>query len=178
MFLAVVVATTATASSAAVTDPKTRGLLDFIGSIEGPAGYDDYYRGVSSGPPRPLTSMTIREVLAWQDSIDASSPSEAAGRYQIMEDTLRGMVRANGINLDRRYDANTQDELAEILLKGRGWNPNSTDYIRMGNSIAHEWAALPMCSGIKKGRSAYDGLAGNHSLTTFLKCCRTELTQP
>jgi hypothetical protein len=156
----------ATASSASVTDPKTRGLLNFIGSIEGPAGYDDYYRGVSTGPPRPLTSMTIREVLAWQDSIDAASPSEAAGRYQIMEDTLRGTVRANGINLDRRFDANTQDELAEILLKGRGWNPNRTDYIKMGNSIAHEWAALPMCSGIKKGRSAYDGLAGNHSLTT------------
>lgn len=168
LFAAIVLVslTLATASSAGVSDPKTRGLLDFIGSIEGPAGYDDYYRGVSRGPPRPLTSMTIREVLAWQDSIDAASPSEAAGRYQIMEDTLRGMVRANGINLDRRFDSNTQDELAEILLKGRGWNPNSTDYIKMGNSIAYEWAALPICSGIKKGRSAYDGLAGNHSLTT------------
>jgi hypothetical protein len=75
------------------------------------------------------------------------------GNYRILNETetfrirrkpihattpLRGTVRANGINLDRRFDANTQDELAEILLKGRGWNPNRTDYIKMGNSIAHE----------------------------------------
>lgn len=168
MFAAILLLSLAigTISSAAVTDPKTRGLLDFIGSIEGPAGYDDYYRGVSSGPPRPLTSMTIREVLAWQDRIDAASNSEAAGRYQIMEDTLRGTVRANGIDLDKRFDATTQDELAEILLKGRGWDPNRTDYVNMGNAIAYEWAALPVCSGVKKGRSAYDGLAGNHSLTS------------
>ena len=157
---------TAFSASAQVTDPKTKGLLDFIGSIEGPAGYDDYYRGVSSGPPRPLTSMTIREVLAWQDSIDAASKSEAAGRYQIMEDTLRGLVRSKGINQDRLYNADTQDELAQMLLKRRGWDPARTDYVKMCNSIAYEWAAMPMCSGVKAGRSAYDGLAGNKALTS------------
>ena len=84
-------------SHASEIDPKTKGLLNYIGSIEGPAGYDDYYRGVSSAPPRALSTMSIREVLAWQDSIDATSRSEAAGRYQIMEDTLRGLVRSEGI---------------------------------------------------------------------------------
>ena len=153
-------------------DPKTRGMLDFIGTIEGPAGYDDYYRGVSSGPPRPLTSMSIREVLAWQDSIDASSKSEAAGRYQIMEDTLRELVVAKGIDQNRRFDGATQDELAVLLLKRRGWDTSRTDYVKMGNPIAHEWAALPLCSGIKTGKSAYDGLAGNSALTT----CEAYLT--
>jgi len=162
----------ASLSNANTIDPKTRGMLDFIGAIEGPAGYDDYYRGVSSSPPRPLTSMSIREVLAWQDSIDASSRSEAAGRYQIMEDTLRELVIAKGIDQNRRFDGATQDELAVLLLKRRGWDTSRTDYVKIGNSIAHEWAALPLCSGIKTGKSAYDGLAGNSALTT----CEAYLT--
>ena len=153
-------------SHASEIDPKTRGMLDFIGTIEGPAGYDDYYRGVSSGPPRALSTMSIREVLAWQDSIDATSRSEAAGRYQIMEDTLRGLVRSEGIDQDRLFDGQTQDELATTLLKRRGWDPTRTDYVNMGDAIAYEWAALPICSGFKAGKSAYDGLAGNHSLTS------------
>ena len=153
-------------SHASEIDPKTKGLLNYIGSIEGPAGYDDYYRGVSSGPPRALSTMSIREVLAWQDSIDAASRSEAAGRYQIMEDTLRGLVRSEGIDQDRLFDGQTQDELATILLKRRGWDPTRTDYGNLGDAIAYEWAALPICSGFKAGKSAYDGLAGNHSLTS------------
>ncbi len=154
------------AASSQTVDPKSRNLLEFIGNIEGPAGYDDYYRGVSSGPPRAVSSMTIGEVLAWQDSIDASSRSEAAGRYQIMEDTLRGLVSSEGIDPNTRFDAATQDQLALTLLKRRGWDPTRTDYVKMGNAIAYEWAALPICSGVKKGRSAYDGLAGNSALTS------------
>ncbi len=157
---------TANLSSANTIDPKTRGLLDFIGSIEAPAGYDDYYRGVSSGLPQPLSSMTIGEVLAWQDSIDASSRSEAAGRYQIMEDTLRGLMTSKGIDKNRRFDSATQDELAVMLLKRRGWDPNRSDLVKMGNSIAHEWAALPICSGPKTEMSAYEGVAGNSAQTS------------
>ena len=153
-------------ASAQTIDPKTRGVLDFIGSIEGPAGYDDYYRGVSSGPPRPLSTMTVQQVLDWQDSVDATSKSEAAGRYQIMEDTLRGMVNSGKADPNARFDANTQDQLAAKLLRGRSWDPKRTDYVNMGNAIAYEWAALPRCSGMRKGRSAYDGIAGNSALTT------------
>lgn len=151
---------------ASTIDPRTRGVLDFIGSIEGPAGYDDYYRGVSSGPPRPLTTMTINEVLAWQDSIDAKSDSEAAGRYQIMEDTLRDLVRSGQVDPNRPFNAATQDDLAVMLMKRRGWNPNSDKHVAMGNALAYEWAALPLCSGVRAGRSAYSGVGNNKALTT------------
>lgn len=157
---------TTTVALAGTIDPHTRGVLDFIGSIEGPAGYDDYYRGVSSGPPRPLTSMSINEVLAWQDSIDAKSNSEAAGRYQIMEDTLRDLVRSGQVDPNRQFNAATQDDLAVMLMKRRGWNPNSDKHVAMGNALAYEWAALPLCSGIRAGRSAYSGVGKNKALTT------------
>ena len=166
---------TASLSSANTIDPKTRGLLDFIGSIEAPAGYDDYYRGVSSGPPQPLSSLTIGEVLAWQDSIDASSRSEAAGRYQIMEDTLRGLVTSKGIDKNRRFDSATQDELAVMLLKRRGWDPNRSDLVKMVNSIVHEGAVVPSGSGPKTEMSAYDGIAGNSAQTVNRRVKRGQI---
>lgn len=98
LVFATVTATNAAPNNHDAIHPKTAALLDFIGSIEAPRGYDDYYRGVSSPPPRPLTTMTVREVLAWQDRIDRYSKSEAAGRFQIIEDTLRGLVRKHGID--------------------------------------------------------------------------------
>ena len=58
---------------AIVVDAKTAGVLDFIGSIEAPAGYNAYSYYASSPPPKPLTTMTISEVLAWQERIDRTS---------------------------------------------------------------------------------------------------------
>ncbi len=156
---------TATAGFARAPTAKERGLLDFIGSIES-SGYDDYYRDVAESPPRRLTTMTVGEVLTWQDRIDARSNSEAAGRYQIMEDTLRGLVRDGVVPENALFSASTQDALALHLLEQRGWDPNRTDYTRMGDAIAREWAALPICTGLRAGRSAYDGLAGNSARTT------------
>ena len=156
---------TATAALARAPTDKERGLLDFIGALES-SGYDDYYRDVAESPPRRLTTMTVGEVLDWQDSIDARSRSEAAGRYQIMEDTLRGLVDEGVVSENTLFNAATQDALALHLLQRRGWDPARTDLTRLGDAIAHEWAALPVCSGLRAGRSAYDGLAGNTARTT------------
>lgn len=157
--IALVLTTTCIAQAApsdqSTIHPKTAALLDLIGSIEAPRGYDDYYRGVSSPPPRPLTTMTIREVLAWQDRIDRYSKSEAAGRFQIIEDTLRPLVRKHGIDTNQLFDVAMQNRLAMILLDGRGWNPNSTAYMKMANNLAEEWAALPLVSGPNRGLSAH-----------------------
>ena len=165
LVLATVSTTNAAPSNQVQIHSKTAALLDFIGSIEAPRGYDDYYRGVSSPPPRPLTQMTIREVLAWQDRIDRYSKSEAAGRFQIIEDTLRALVRKHGIDTTQLFDVAMQNRLAIILLEGRGWNPNSTAYVKMANNLAEEWAALPLVSGPNKGLSAhhYDKRAKNRA---------------
>ena len=168
LVLATASTTNAAPSNQVQIHSKTAALLDFIGSIEAPRGYDDYYRGVSSPPPRPLTTMTVREVLAWQDRVDRYSKSEAAGRFQIIEDTLRGMVRKHGIDTSQLFDVAMQNRLAMILLDGRGWNPNSKAYVKMANSLAEEWAALPLVSGPNKGLSAHhhDKRAKNRALVS------------
>ncbi|WP_419739476.1 type IV secretion system protein [Ruegeria sp.] len=148
-----------------VADARSKGVLDFIGAIEA-NGYDDYYQGAAEPPPKPLTTMTVDEVLAWQAHIDARSNSEAAGKYQIVEDTLRELVDGGVVARDAPFNAATQDALALHLLERRGYDPARTDYANMGDAIAREWAALPVCTGLRAGRSYYDGLGGNSARTT------------
>lgn len=141
--------------SALAMDAKAAGLLDFIGSLEAPKGYDSYSYYASAPPPKPLTQMTIAQVLAWQDRIDPTSRSEAAGRFQIMPETLRETVKLHGVNTSLRFDEATQNRLGLLVLAKRGWHPDRTDYPAMANRLALEWAALPLVTGPNRGKSAY-----------------------
>jgi hypothetical protein len=144
-------------------------LLDFIAEHEsegaarrlGISAYDIVWGKISrEHRPASLRSMTVGQVLAWQDRIDPLYRSEAAGRYQMMEDTLRGLYAKAGMTLESRFDEDGQDQLAKALLRRRGLDRYLAGKISTEtfcNNLAHEWASLPMVSGPKKGRSAYDG---------------------
>ena len=67
-------------------------MLNMIGALEAPAGYDQVYSGVVDHPPRRITTMTVDEVLAWQRQTVRTSVSSAAGRYQIIRPTLQGLL--------------------------------------------------------------------------------------
>ena len=114
----------------------------------------------------PLTQMTVRQVLAWQDKIDPNYRSEAAGKYQILEDTLREI--AKGLE-DYLFTEAFQDRMAVKLLKRRGLAQVGDILSPEGfcNRLAMEWASMPVvtdCKGqhgpVKKGQSFYanDGL--------------------
>jgi muramidase (phage lysozyme) len=147
-----------------------RQLLDFIAEHESEgaarrlqmSAYDIIWGGIKGAhrPPKPLTQMTIREVLAWQDRIDPMYRSEAAGRYQILEDTLRDLYAEAGMTLDSKFDKAGQDRLAMALLKRRGLDRFLHGYLSVNkfcNELAKEWASLPVVDGPKKGRSYYAG---------------------
>ena len=144
-------------------------LLDFIAEHESEgaarrlkiSAYDVVWGGIAAKHrPAKLSAMTIAEVLGWQDSIDARYKSEAAGRYQIMEDTLRGLYRSAGMTGADLFDRAGQDRLATELLRRRGLDmflDGRLSAEAFANNLAREWASLPMVSGPKKGRSYYDG---------------------
>ncbi len=145
-------------------------LLDFIAEHESEgaarrlniSAYDVIWGGIKGThrPPKPLTQMTIREVLAWQDRIDPMYRSEAAGRYQILEDTLRGLYDEAGMTLDSKFDEVGQDRLAIALLRRRGLDRFLHGYLSVNkfcNELAKEWASLPVVDGPKKGLSYYAG---------------------
>lgn len=135
-------------------------LLDFIARFESRGDYNIVWGGIKGydRPKKPLTTMTVGEVLAWQDSIDARYMSEASGRYQIMEDTLRGLYRQAGVPLSANYDKETQDKLAVALLRRRGLD----DYLagtmslhKFALALAKEWASLPIPFDLERGGRKY-----------------------
>lgn len=154
-----------------------RQLLRVIGNAEAPQGYNQVYGGIrrSDYPSRPITQMTVAEVLAWQDSIDAKYMSEASGRYQIMEDTLRDYLVARGhVKMSDRFDAATQDRCAVVLMERRGLSRFKSGRIgveEFGKRLAQEWASLPVLKRtrgkkrqVERGQSYYagDGLNRAH----------------
>lgn len=167
----------------AATQTAATPLLDFIGNKESD-GYDDISGLISQSryPAKNITQMTIQEILDWQESIDASQLSEAVGRYQIMEDTLRGynndrgvgpgnpLYKRAGLSAGDLFSPENQDKMAIVLLNGRGLNRFLSGEItadQFANNLANEWASLPLVSGPNAGLSVYAGdRAGNRALTT------------
>lgn len=70
----------------------------------------------------PLTDMTIREVLTYQKGmLRAGNESSAAGKYQVVSKTLKGLVDSGVVGMNDKYDEATQDKIANALLEGRGY---------------------------------------------------------
>lgn len=181
--------TPTTGPVSAVLQTAVTPLLDLIGNIESD-GYDDISGLVSRSryPSKPLTQMTIQEVLDWQESIDPFQLSEASGRYQIMEDTLRGydngdsrnpraapsnytpLYTAAGLSASDLFSPINQDKMAVQLLRQAGlerYLDGSLSQRVFANRVAGIWAALPLVDGDGRGQSAYQGdSAGNASRTS------------
>ncbi len=139
-------------------------VLDLIGELEAPGGYDTVYYGVRLQPPRPITSMSVAEVLDWQqEAVRQGSISTAAGRYQIIRPTLRRLAEQGVVSRGALFDAATQDQLGRHLLRETGYSAGDGSPVA-ADRIARVWAALPRISGTNPGRSFYEGIAGNHAL--------------
>jgi hypothetical protein len=130
-----------------------------------PSAYDVVWSGIKpEDRPKKISAMTVAKVLWWQDLIDPTYMSEAAGAYQIMEDTLRTLrVRQATV-----FNAATQDALCLQLLDRRGWGDCEAGRLtpeQFGDEIAKEWASLPVITGPKRGKSHYagDGLNAAHA---------------
>ena len=142
-------------------------LLDTIAKGESNGNYNAYY-GNGGNMSLKLTDMTIAEVFAWQREYVANgSPSNAVGRYQIIEPTLDGLVRRLNIDSSEKFDEAMQDKLAIALLERRG----AKDFIQgeltdrdFAANLSQEWAALPRVNGEQPNDSYYagDGLNQAH----------------
>ena len=165
---------------------NVKPLLDFIANPESGGDYNIVWGGIKpqDRPKRRLVEMTIADVLSWQESIDAKYRSEAAGRYQIMEDTLRPLPPAAGLLPSALFNEKNQDALATVLLRRRGLDRFISGAISaedFANNLAKEWASLPVVAGPKKGRSFYagDGLNKSHvSVADFLAAVNSVKAAP
>lgn len=156
-------------------DEKTESLLALIRKHESDgavrrqgvsSSYDVRLMG-SVAPPKPLTEMTVNEVLAFQqEMIRGGAESGAVGAYQIIPKTLRSLVNKMGLNGNERFDKSLQDSMATDLLNRRGYasfRDGTISRERFANNLAAEWASLPLVTGPNAGRSRYAGVGSNRA---------------
>lgn len=176
----------------AFTKDQVRPILTLIGKHESRGGdYDIVWSGLPAAlrPAKKITSMTIKEVMAWQDAIvKKGAKSTAAGFYQIIRKTLAASVAATGIDTGRKFDAAAQDELAMHLLRSRKMQDFLDGKIVMSAmvlNLAKEWASFPVPydmrganRAVKSGQSYYAGDGLNKAGATLgevnvaLEMCR------
>lgn len=145
------------------------GLLGYIADREGTKENYNAYFGNGRNQKTDFTSMTVNDVLKWQDDfVNKGSPSSAVGRYQIIRKTMRSLVTELNLKGDELFDTQMQDRMAMHLLEKRGlsrYKKGQMSAERFANNLAMEWASLPVVSGPKRGLSYYaeDGLNQAHA---------------
>jgi len=149
-------------------------LLNFIGAKEAPKGYDTVYANRMDKMPKPLTQMTMKEILdqgRWRTKTFGSS---ACGRYQFMDATLRTLATALKLQASDVFTPDYQDRLGLYLLRGRGYDKwvkgQMTDHEFM-IGLAKEWASFPVPYKMKgahrtveRGQTYYSGDGLNKAL--------------
>ncbi|MGW5961022.1 hypothetical protein [Methylorubrum thiocyanatum] len=151
-------------------------LLDFIGSKEAPRGYDTVFGNRMDRMPKPLTTMTVDEVIAqgkWRTDTFGSS---AAGRYQFMRATLASLKQTERLTGRERMTADLQDRLGYALLLRRGYAKFMVGQLSVagfGLALAQEWASFPVLAPTKgahrqvqRGQTYYLGDGLNKVLAT------------
>ena len=141
----------------AAAAPGLAGLRDMIAAKESGGNYNVMVGGKTAD----LTNMTIAQVMELQRQQVAAGGGSAAGKYQIINKTLEGLVKEGGIDTSAKFDQAMQDKLADMLLKRRGLTEFQTGKIskeEFAKRLSQEWAALP--SG-PSGKSYYEGVGNN-----------------
>ncbi len=157
-----------------------RALLDFIYRTETglarPACYEVIYDHKQDRLKKPLTTMTIGEIVDAGPSWTKRFGSSAAGAAQFMRATLQGLAKdySSDINGATVLDGDMQDRLGYALLLRRGYAAFMSGRIgraEFGKQLAMEWASFPVlapCQGahraVHRGQSYYAGDGMNKAL--------------
>jgi hypothetical protein len=187
--------------------PTKMTLLDAIakGESASAGGYDAMNQGtvgtagkvIGSGNSekiigKKLTDMTIGEIMdrAAKPSDNAQKRKAdglifAAGRYQIIPETLKSLVNAGIASRDEKFSPEVQDRLGMELIKQTGALKLSSEgkYDDAQNALAKVWAGIPLATDtmnketgrmMKAGQSFWAG-PGNKSSAASGKDVRSSL---
>ena len=126
------------------------GVFGLIGQLESRNGYNTMAGGENK---KQLTSMTINEVLQYQNSRGRNM--KAAGKWQIMPNTLRGLKKSMNLTGEELFTPEMQDRMAfELAMNRKGYRQfaNATGDEKLAlmgaaqNDLAKEWASMPMAN--------------------------------
>jgi hypothetical protein len=175
-------------SSTSPTPVEKNPLLDMIakGESEGAGGYNAMNQGTISGKvmgsgssekiiKEKLTDMTVGQVMerGAKKTDDVKTRKEkglifAAGRYQIIPETLAGLVKQGIVSKDDKFDETTQDKLGMALIEQTGAMKlaSAGKFDEAQNALAKIFASIPLATDVddkKAGQSYYEKKGENTS---------------
>jgi hypothetical protein len=141
---------------------RTAAVLDLVAGPESRGNYNAWYRAAHQGEVQ-LAELTLAEVRALQRRLVRQNGGSAIGRYQIIDDTLDGLVVRMGLSSSERFTPALQDRMAMQLAREAGlaaWLDGALSDERFAARLARVWAGLP---ADQSGRSRYAGIQGNRA---------------
>ena len=141
---------------------RAGAVLDLVAGPESRGNYNAWY-GAADQHAVQLADLTVAEVRALQKRLVRENGGSAVGRYQIIDDTLDGLIVRMGLSGNGRFTPALQDRLAMHLAREAGldaWLAGGLDDARFAANLARVWAGLP---ADPSGRSHYAGVAGNRA---------------
>lgn len=140
-----------------------RNLLDLIYSAESGRNYDAWNTQTKIRSERPLTELTVSEIMAIQDK-NKDNDGGAAGAGQIKKSTMQLLLNNKILSRDDKFTPEVQDRAHLFLLQNRGLNDflsGQIDLNEYGHRLSKEYASLPSMKGKTPDMSYYEGEAKN-----------------
>ena len=85
------------------------------------------------------------------------------GKYQIIQETLAGLIKNGVLKPSDVFNSSTQDRAAIALLKEKGMDSYVSGKMskdEFADRVAKVWASMPLASG----KGAYDGVGSNKAI--------------
>ena len=145
-----------------VSEGASGALLDLIAVPESSGNYNAWY-GDADQDRVDLARLIITEIRDLQADLVRSNGGSAIGRYQILDDTLDGLIDRMGLTGNERFTPALQDRMALELARDagmEGWVSGRISDERFAGNLAEIWAGLPRDAS---NQSYYEGIQGNRA---------------
>jgi conjugal transfer mating pair stabilization protein TraG len=153
-------------SQISVSGGWSGALLDLIAAPESHGNYNAWY-GNAYQDRVDLSGLTVDQVRGLQADLVRSTGGSSVGRYQLLDDTLDGLVDRMGLTGHERFTPVLQDRMALQLAHDAGmedWIRGRTSDEHFARNLSQVWAALPRDAS---NRSQYEGIQGNRALVDW-----------
>jgi conjugal transfer mating pair stabilization protein TraG len=137
-------------------------LLDLIAAPESGGNYNAWY-GNAEQDRSDLAGLTVNEVRELQSDLVRSNGGSAIGRYQLLDDTLDGLIDRMDLTGNERFTPELQDRMALLLARDagmEGWMGGRISDERFAGNLSEIWAGLPRDAS---NESYYEGVQGNQA---------------
>jgi conjugal transfer mating pair stabilization protein TraG len=149
-------------SQRSVSGGWTGALLDLIAAPESLGNYNAWY-GNAAQDRVDLADLTIDQVRDLQADLVRANGGSAIGRYQLLDDTLDGLVDRMGLSGSDRFTPALQDRMALQLARDAGmdgWIGGRISDQQFAQNLSQIWAGLPKDGS---NESHYAGIQGNRA---------------